>query len=125
VLATTYSDKDEKYRGMVHITPLPLMMTSLKVISTMALPNDDKRYGTLGIDNIRRMAPPSLEDIEDDDNEKADFSSWAEAPSPDWTSISRAVAYKPVDEQHLRMLDKFKEHTKEHGILPKIFAEAS
>ncbi|KIM91541.1 hypothetical protein PILCRDRAFT_24857, partial [Piloderma croceum F 1598] len=31
-----------------------------------------------------------------------------------------AVAYKPVYEQHLRMLDKFEEHTKEHGILPKI-----
>ena len=31
-----------------------------------------------------------------------------------------AVAYRPVYEEHLKMLDKFEEHTKEHGILPKI-----
>jgi len=31
-----------------------------------------------------------------------------------------ADAYKDIFEEHLQMLDKFEEHTKEHGILPKL-----
>ena len=31
-----------------------------------------------------------------------------------------AAAYKPVYEEHLKNLDKFADHTKDYGILPKI-----
>ena len=31
-----------------------------------------------------------------------------------------AASYKSVYEEHLKMLDKFEEHTKEHGIVPKL-----